>query len=797
MLRDMSPDPFSKEVLGPLKAELRQGCDNRTVKGGLDRFMLERLDAALSRVPPATNADAEYRAFLNDLRDGFGRYLAFSREEREALLKKAFAGMEFWSVRPSEAPLPASPESAIKDLRANPMDWVPRAKQMAFRRLGLKTLEDVLRFTPKWVVDTTRLSPLQRIPPSDEPPFLLARINGVSILQRGPRSVLKVVLQDESGHLTWTWFNRPFLKREMQVGRWVLVHDKPEGGRFGLSLVGKTGSYEFLDDGDLDKLKAGKPLVFYPSTPTLDQAFWRGFLPKVVGGACPLIRDFRPAGDGTRLAEAIREVHQPQSLPAFEAARRRLASDELLVLQLFLLLKKRSLEKTAKGREYRFGGERVVAFRKAIPFALTGAQKRVIKEIREDLARPHPMNRLLQGDVGSGKTVVAAISFLYAADSGIQSAFLAPTEILAQQHYDTLTKMVGPVGLRVALLSGDQKAAEKRKTLAELESGQVDVVVGTHALLEDAVKFHRLGLVVLDERHKFGVMQRAALEKKGHHPDVLSMTATPFPRALVLTEYGDTELSLLDEKPKGRKPVTTVWKTQSRKEDAYQAVRERVLKGEQAFLVYPVVEESKTFLKSAMEMHRLFQKQVFHGFRVGVLHGRMKKEEKTTVMEAFRKKDIQILVSTTVVEVGVDVPNATIMVVENAERFGLAQLHQLRGRIGRGEAGGACFLLSSDRIGGDGVARMKAMVATDDGFKLSELDLKLRGPGDIFGVEQSGRREGGLVDLRHDGELVEKARAEAQAVLDQDPTLSKKESAGLREVFLRRYHGELDLATLS
>ncbi len=802
MLPAMASHPLSQDLRGPLRAELRQGCDNRTVKGGLDRFLLGRIDQALGEVPPRSTSDAEYRVFLNDLRDGFSRYLALTKDERVTLLQKALTGLEFWSLRETGStaippPPPATATARFADLRAAALDLVPRAKHAAFKRLGLSTVEDLLRYTPKWVVDPTRVSPLQRISPGEELPFLLARINGVSITQRGPRSILKVVLQDESGHMTWTWFNRAFLKREMQVGRWVLLHDRPEGGKFGLSLVGKTGSYEFLEESDLDRLKSGRPLVFYPSTPTLDQAFWRTLMPKVLDGALPLVRDFRSSVDGMSLAQAIEWVHRPDSLENHEKARRRLAADELLVLQLFLMLKKRALERTAKGRDYHFEGERVRRFREVIPFVLTGAQKRVIKEIKDDLGQPHPMNRLLQGDVGSGKTVVAAIALLYAADSGIQGAFLAPTEILAQQHYDTLNRMVGPVGLRVALLSGDQKAKEKRQTLAELASGQVDVVVGTHALLEDTVKFHRLGLVILDERHKFGVMQRAALEKKGHHPDVLSMTATPFPRALVLTEYGDTDLSILDEKPKGRRPITTLWKSQARKEEAYQAVRERVLKGEQAFLVYPVVEESKTFLKSAIDMHRLFQSQVFHGFRVGLLHGRMKKEEKAAVMEAFRKKDIQILVSTTVVEVGVDIPDATVMVVEHAERFGLAQLHQLRGRVGRGNANAVCYLLSSYRVSGDGVARLKAMTSTDDGFRLSELDLKLRGPGDIFGVEQSGRREGGLVDLRRDGELVEKARVEAQSVIEKDGTLSSKESADLREVFLRRYHGQLDLATLS
>ncbi|HEY5038487.1 MAG TPA: DEAD/DEAH box helicase, partial [bacterium] len=356
-------------------------------------------------------------------------------------------------------------------------------------------------------------------------------------------------------------------------------------------------------------------------------------------------------------------------LEGFETARKRLAYDELLTLQSFLIMKRKQIEKREKGRQYNFEGDRVLKFRKSIPYQLTQAQKRVVKEIREDLAKPYPMNRLLQGDVGSGKTLVAAISFLYAADSGLQSVFMAPTEILAHQHYRNLQKLLEPVGLKTILLTSDMKAKAKREALELMVLGLVDVAVGTHALLEEGVQFKNLGLLVIDERHKFGVMQRAALEEKGKWPDCLMMTATPFPRALVLTEYGDTDLSLLDEFPKGRKAIQTFWKSESKKDEVYQFAKERLLKGEQVFWVFPVVDESKNFLKSAIQMYQLFQKEVFHGFRVGLLHGKMKKDEKEEVMRAFVQKEIQLLVATTVVEVGVDVANATLMVVEHAERF--------------------------------------------------------------------------------------------------------------------------------
>jgi len=539
-------------------------------------------------------------------------------------------------------------------------------------------------------------------------------------------------------------------------------------------------------------------LPLYPTTPTLTQDFWQGLFAKALGPALESLPDTRLEADlGKALGarEAFRALHRPESLEAFEAARHRLAFEEYLVLQAYLMLKKREMSQRRKGRAYVFGGEKILAFRKSIPFELTGAQKKVLKEIREDLAKPYPMNRLLQGDVGSGKTLVAAISFLYAADSGLQSALMAPTEILAQQHFDTFRKLLKPLGLQTVLLTGGLKAKEKRQALEALAAGRAQVAVGTHALLEKDVAFKNLGFVVIDERHKFGVLQRAALEEKGRWPDSLMMTATPFPRALVLTDYGDTDLSILDEFPKGRKPIQTHWRSEAKKEEVYQFVKARVLKGEQVFWVFPVVEESKSFLKSATQMYQYFSQDVFHGFRVGLLHGRMKKEQKQAVMADFAAKKIQILVSTTVVEVGVDVANATVMVVEHAERFGLAQLHQLRGRVGRGSAASTCFLLTSPLMSADALKRVKIMTTTTDGFKLSEFDLKLRGPGEILGLAQSGRREGGLVDLRRDGALVERARETAGRWIEADPRLEAPDHAFLKAALKSRY--DFQLASIS
>lgn len=780
--------------LKPLHLEEKQGFANRAVVGGLDRFVMKKCEEALAD-PAGPEA---FHEFARRMRSSFSQYMTLSAGDRAQLVAQARAGFREWIERlPSHTPSQASGKLSLSDPL---LPLVPKEKIRAFHLTGLKTVNDLLRYSPKWAVHSSSLTPIARCADREEPYFILARINGISQMRRGPRESVKAVLQDDSGHLSWIWFNRPYLKKELTNGRWVLLHETPQVSKWGRQIVGKAETYEFLAPEEERALGEGKVLVFYPSTPTLTQDFWRRMIGSVLdryGALLPQSQNALSPWGRLPLSRAFGGIHCPESLEAFETFRKRLAFEELLTLQAFLILKRKEIVRRDKGRKYNFEGERLLKFRKSIPYQPTQAQKRVVKEIRQDLAKPYPMNRLLQGDVGSGKTLVAAISFLYAADSGVQSAFMAPTEILAQQHYASLKKLLEPVGLQTLLLTSDMKAKPKREVLEALGSGRADVAVGTHALLEEGVKFKNLGFVVIDERHKFGVLQRAALEEKGKWPDCLMMTATPFPRALVLTEYGDTDLSLLNEFPRGRKAVKTSWRGEGKKDEIYQFAKERMLKGEQVFWVFPVVEESKTFLKSAIQMHQHFQKEVFHGFRVGLLHGKMKREEKEAAMRAFAQKEIQLLVATTVVEVGIDIPNATVMVVEHAERFGLAQLHQLRGRVGRGGNQSYCFLLTSPLISGDAVERMRIMVSTLDGFKLSEFDLKMRGPGEIFGVAQSGRREGGLVDLKRDVDVVEEARKAAQALLDRDPKLLSEESRVLRDNLGSKYRDLFDLAQIS
>ena len=781
--------------LKPLSLEEKQDYANKSVVRGLDKYLVKKCDDLIPSVPLENQA---FAAYLKKLRGSFSQYMTLSADDRKQLVSETKAGLEGWIRNlPREVSAATSGKLSLSDPI---LPFVSKDKQRAFHLTKLKTVDDLLHYSPKWSVHQSLFTPLSQCANREEPYFIKTRINGISQSRHGRLEMLKVNLEDGSGHLNWVWFNRPYLKKELLNGRGVLIHDTPSVSKWGKQVTGRGEAFEFLTPGEEEDLKSGKVLVFYPSTPTLTQVFWRNVVNQVLEKYAPILPQSQSSHSTfgkLKLKDALFGIHRPASLEQFEESRKRLAFEELLALQTFLIVKRKAIEKREKGRHYRFEGDRILRFRKSIPYPLTGAQKKVVREIREDLARPYPVNRLLQGDVGSGKTLVAAISFLYAADSGVQSALMAPTEILAHQHFQNLTKLLEPVGLKILLLTSDMKVKAKREALEALESGKVDLAVGTHALLEKNVAFKNLGFMVIDERHKFGVLQRAALEEKGKWPDCLMMTATPFPRALVLTEYGDTDLSLLDEFPKGRKPIRTAWKSESKKDDVYQFVKERLAQGEQAFWVFPVVDESKNFLKSAVQMYEHFRKEVFHGFRVGLIHGKMKKEEKDQVMKSFVNREIQLLVSTTVVEVGVDVANATMMVVEHAERFGLAQLHQLRGRVGRGPNQSYCFLMTSPVVSSDAIERMKIMVSTLDGFKLSEVDLRMRGPGEIFGVAQSGRREGGIVDLKRDVDVVEEARRSAQMILEKDPKITAVENRGLRENLEVKYQGLVDLAQIS
>ena len=530
---------------------------------------------------------------------------------------------------------------------------------------------------------------------------------------------------------------------------------------------------------DIRSLKVGKILPIYALTEGVTADLVRKAiqlaLPAVSQIADPVPEKLLQALDLPDLPHAIQDIHFPETDEHLIRARRRLVFDEFFYLQLGLLLRRHHYREQARTvPRYRpLEGELVERFYQILPFPLTGAQQRVVNEILVDLQDPMPMNRLVQGDVGAGKTIVAVVALLGAIQSGWQTALMAPTEVLAEQHYRKLADWLSQLQLPVELLTGSTPASKRREILRQLETGELPLLVGTHALIQPTVKFNHLGLVVIDEQHRFGVQQRAALQAKGEHPDVLSMTATPIPRTLTLALHGDLDVSQIDELPPGRKPIRTIASRPSDRAQIYALIEREIAQGRQVYVVLPLVEESeKIDLKSAIEEHQRLQEKVFPKFRVGLLHGRMSSVEKEEVIQAFRHQDLDILVSTTVVEVGVDVPNASVMVIEHAERFGLSQLHQLRGRVGRGADQSYCILMSQSKAE-TSQQRLKVLEQSNDGFLIAEMDLQFRGPGEVMGTRQSGLPDFALASLLEDQDILDLARGAAEKVIEADPELER------------------------
>jgi ATP-dependent DNA helicase RecG len=697
-----------------------------------------------------------------------------------------------------EAPHPlATPLQFVKGIGPQ------RAKLLA--NLRLHTVEDALYYLPSRHEDRSQLTPLRSLKPNDVT-TVSGTIRAISPPPRGrPRMPLSVLLSDGTGFLTCVWFGQAYLERQFQRGQRLIVHGKAQRYRSG-PLQMQVKDFEIVEDETADgapepgdeTLHTGRLVPVYGLTRGLTARPMRRLMKRLVDGYVDGLDD--PLPDALRarhhlelLSVALRAGHFPKTDADYASARRRIVYDEFLLLQLGLAIRRHR-----RGREPGLAmnppgalARRLLA---ALPFALTPAQERVWREIRVDMAAPYPMNRLLQGDVGSGKTVVAALAILTAVESGYQTALMAPTEILAEQHLMTLTQLLEPLAVEVALLTNAVKGKARERVQAGTADGTIACVVGTHALVQGGVRFRRLGLAVVDEQHRFGVNQRATLRRKGESPDVLVMTATPIPRTLALTLYGDLEVSVIDELPPGRKPVVTKARTESARRQIYGFLREQVSAGRQVYVVYPLVEESEAIdLRAATEMADGLQREVFPDLRVGLIHGRMPFAEKDRVMREFKAGVLHILVSTTVIEVGIDVPNASVMLIEHAERFGLSQLHQLRGRVGRGPWKSYCILLSG-AASEDARRRLDAMTATGDGFKIAEADLALRGPGDFFGTRQSGLPEFRVADLLRDAAALEAARRDAVALIRDDPRLLAPEHRALRTALLQRWRGKLDLA---
>lgn len=653
-----------------------------------------------------------------------------------------------------------------------------------YERLGLFALRDILRFFPRRYDDYSRLKTINRLQFGEEC-TIIATVweSRVQKIRGGASSLTKVVLSDTTGMLEVTFFNQPFLASKFTPGRQVVMSGKVNQYLGHLTLVPDE-----WEDLDRELLSTGRIVPVYRGTADLKQKNIRKITAQVVKYWAPRQPDPLPLALVQRAGvlaygDALNQIHYPDSAERLEAARHRLAFEELLLLQLGMLRQRQDWQ-AASGKPIAVSEVWYENYLASFPFRLTGAQRRVLGDIRRDVALSKPMNRLLQGDVGAGKTAVAAAALAMAVQAGMQAAIMAPTSILAEQHYRNLVRLLEPVATpdQIRLLQGATPNAEKEQIYAGLKAGTIKVIIGTHALIEGPVTFANLGVAVVDEQHRFGVAQRAALREKGQNPHLLVMTATPIPRSLALTVYGDLDLSVLDEMPPGRQPIQTYLVRANEHERAYAFVRSQVQKGRQAFLIFPLVEESeKIDAKAAVAEHARLQKEVFPELKLGLLHGRLKPDEKEAVMTQFRAGDYHVLVATSVVEVGVDVPNATVIVIEGANRFGLAQLHQFRGRVGRGEHPSFCLLVS-DAPNAEKDERLQVMVQSQNGFVLAEKDLELRGPGDFLGTRQSGFAEMTMARLT-DVKTIEKARREARLLFEQDPELQQPEHQALAQRF--------------
>lgn len=690
------------------------------------------------------------------------------------------------------------PPIGLDELAARPVEDLRGAgpkRAAALRAMGIDSILDLITHYPRRYLDRTRQERIADLLPGDEAMVIAKVRRSDSRRTRRGRTVVAIEASDGSGTLKVSFFNQPWRQRQLSEGIEAVFFGKLEVFRGTRQMTNPV--VDLIGD------RTGRIVAVYPQSEKAGLSSWE--LGELVGRALQKCRD-RGIGDPVpddvlgRFGlvgrhEALRRIHQPESLAEVQSARDRLVFDELLRIQVALVARKRQLEREAVGIRHRVepaaGEPRLVEeFLAAQPHELTAAQRRVIDEIGEDLAAVHPMHRLLQGDVGAGKTLVAVASLLVAVQGGHQGAFMAPTEVLATQHAAGIRHLLAGMELRdeanlfgarrlgVELLTNRTTAAERRRILVGLAEGTVDLLIGTHALIQEGVQFRHLGLVVIDEQHRFGVEQRAALRAAnddGTVPDVLVMTATPIPRSAAMTVYGDLDVSVIDELPPGRTPISTHWvQTEDDLAVMWQHVRDEVAAGHQAYVVCPLVDESdKLEVASATETFDELAAGALSGLAVGLLHGRMRGEEKEAVMESFRRRDLDILVATTVIEVGVDVPNATVMVVLDADRFGIAQLHQLRGRVGRGSAASVCYLVSADPSG-DGEQRIAAMVRTQDGFELAEVDLELRGEGTIMGERQKGRNDLKLASLRRDRRWVERAREVAFELVDGPGGLARR-----------------------
>ena len=674
-------------------------------------------------------------------------------------------------------------------------------KSESLGRIGINNVEDILYYLPARYEDRSNFTKIKDLKMGEHQAVVGEIITAGLRRAKSGIPIFQIAITDRTGFIHAVWFNQPYLKDYFKKGVRVVLygkvelHEKPQITQ---------PEYEILKTDEVDSINMGRIVPIYPATSELTQKYLRGLafiaVDKYSRGFEENLPTYIIARD--RMVDikfAIRNIHFPATFANLEKAYRRIVFEEFFMLQLALALRKKRLKIEDAGLSHEIDGELAQAFKQSLPFELTEGQKKAFFDIERDMSSGKAMNRLLEGDVGSGKTLVAAYALTLTVQNGFQGVIMAPTEVLARQHFIVLSELLMPLGINVALLVGGIDPAAKKRIYSEIKDGKVNVVVGTHAIIQELVGFNRLGLAVIDEQHKFGVTQRAILKDKGRSPHVLLMTATPIPRTLALTVYGDLDISVMRQLPKGRKPIVTYLVEEERRGEVYNFVREEIEKGRQAYVVCPLIDESaksaKLKAKSASEMYETLKNEEFKNFEVGLLHGRMSSKEKDKVMKDFKKGAIQVLVSTIVIEVGIDVPNASVILIENADRFGLAQLHQLRGRVGRGSHESYCILLANP--GSDEAAqRLKAIEGTLDGFQVAEADLNIRGPGEFFGTKQHGLPEIRFGNILKDFDLMELARKEAFTLVARDPFLREEHHRPLRAALKTKFSGKFDLVNV-
>ncbi len=670
-------------------------------------------------------------------------------------------------------------------------------------KLGLQTAEDILYYLPARYEDRSNFTAVRDLKIGEHQTIQGEIITLTSRLTKARHRVFQMAINDRTGIIHAAWFNQPYLKDYFKKGDKIVLYGKVE-------LYDKLQmiqpEYEIFKVGEVDSLNMGRIVPVYPLTGGITQRYLRTLTDAAISKCQGALDETLPTYLKAReklvdIKFAIKNIHFPVSFPNLEKAYRRIVFEEFFTLQLALAIKKRGL-KAEEGLNHKIEAGFAASFKAALTFELTEGQKKAISDIERDMSSSRPMNRLLEGDVGSGKTVVAAYALALTVQNGFQGVIMAPTEVLARQHFIVLSELLMPLGINVELLIGGIDEKRRLVIYGDIKSGKINIVVGTHAIIQESVEFKKLGLAVVDEQHKFGVTQRAILKQKGYNPHILVMTATPIPRTLALTVYGDLDVSVIKEMPKGRKPIVTYWVEEEKRKEIYDFIKEELEKGRQAYVVCPLIErrEMKDDGRGMMEDGRQdavgtfkkFKDEIFSNYTVGLLHGRMNSQKKDKVMKDFKKGKIDVLVSTVVIEVGIDVPNASVMLVENADRFGLAQLHQLRGRIGRGEHESYCILLADPKTE-EAERRLKAVEGTLDGFQIAEADLDIRGPGEFFGTRQHGLPEIRFGNILKDFDIMEIARKEAFELVAKDPGLDEEHHRALKKRLVSRFKGKLEL----